>query len=115
MSKMLSFAKTAIAVVACSVAAAAAAQSTGGFGGSSSGAAAAGGSPVGMVLPWTVQTGSTAPTQPGHTMARSEPDSTQAANRASDRGGRVEAAGKSDEGRVPREALANASAPATPR
>jgi len=42
------------------------AQSTGGFSPSSSGSAAAGGSPVGMVLPYTVQSGSTAPTLPGH-------------------------------------------------
>jgi hypothetical protein len=47
---------------------AAGAQSTGGFSPSSSGAAAAGGSPVGTVVPWTVQMGSTAPTQPGHTI-----------------------------------------------
>lgn len=44
------------------------AQSTGGFGQSASGAAAAGGSPVGMVVPWTVQMGSSVPTQPGHTI-----------------------------------------------
>ena len=42
------------------------AQSTGGFSPSSSGSAAAGGSPVGTVLPYTVQSGSTAPTLPGH-------------------------------------------------
>ena len=46
------------------------AQSTGGMSPSSSGSAAAGGSPVGMVLPWTVQTGSTAPTLPGHATTR---------------------------------------------
>ncbi|HTQ01516.1 MAG TPA: hypothetical protein VMN56_19525 [Casimicrobiaceae bacterium] len=115
MNTRLSFAKAVIALAACSVAAAAAAQSTGGFGGSSSGAAAAGGSPVGMVLPWTVQTGSTAPTQPGHTMARSDPDSTQVANRGSDRSSRVEAAGRNGDRRVPRDELASASAPTAPR
>jgi len=114
MNTTLSFAKAVIALAACSVAAAAAAQSTGGFG-SSSGAAAAGGSPVGMVLPWTVQTGSTAPTQPGHTMARSDPDSTQVAGRGSDRSSRVEAAGRNGDRRVPREELANASALTAPR
>jgi hypothetical protein len=44
------------------------AQSTGGFSPSSSGAAAAGGSPVGMVVPYTVRWGSSAPTLPGHTL-----------------------------------------------
>jgi hypothetical protein len=43
-------------------------QSTGGFSPPSSGAAAAGGSPVGTVLPYTVQSGSTAPISPGHTI-----------------------------------------------
>lgn len=44
------------------------AQSIGGMTSGSSGSAAAGGSPVGFTLPTSVQAGSTAPTQPGHTI-----------------------------------------------
>ena len=44
------------------------AQSTGSFSSPSTGSGAAGSSPVGTVLPTTVQGGSTAPTQPGHTI-----------------------------------------------
>lgn len=55
-------------LVAMAVSGAVGAQSTGGMSPSSSGSAAAGGSPVGRVLPYTVQSGSTAPTLPGHTM-----------------------------------------------
>ena len=65
------------ALLALAAAGAAIAQSTGGFSPSSSGAAAAGGSPVGMVLPWTVQLGSTAPTLPGHAItAQNRPTGT---------------------------------------
>ena len=49
------------------------AQSTGGMTSSATGTSAAGGSPVGMVLPSTVQSGSTAPTQPGHTITGDRP------------------------------------------
>jgi hypothetical protein len=44
------------------------AQSTGSFSSPSTGSGAAGSSPVGTLLPSTVQSGSTAPTQPGHTI-----------------------------------------------
>lgn len=54
------------ALLAVGAAGTAIAQSTGGFSPSSSGSAAAGSSPVGTVLPYTVQSGSTAPTLPGH-------------------------------------------------
>ena len=65
---MKRFPAVVIALAAGLAAGLAGAQATGGMGPSSSGAAAAGGSPVGTVLPWTVQMGSTAPTQPGHTI-----------------------------------------------
>ena len=55
-------------VALMTIAGPAAAQSSAGFTSPSTGAAAAGGSPVGTVLPYTVQSGSTAPTQPGHTI-----------------------------------------------
>ena len=55
-----------LSLAASALAASVGAQSTGGMSPSSTGSAAAGGSPTGMVLPSTVQTGSTAPTLPGH-------------------------------------------------
>jgi len=54
----------ALFAIACS----ATAQSTGSFSSPSTGSGAAGASPVGTVRPYTVQSGSTAPTQPGHTI-----------------------------------------------
>lgn len=57
-----------VALLAMAVSGAVGAQSTGGMSPSSSGSAAAGGSPVGWVLPYTIQSGSTAPTLPGHTI-----------------------------------------------
>src|SRR5215510_1616581 len=66
-----------LALLALGAAGAAIAQSTGGFSPSGSGSAAAGGSPVGMVLPYTVQWGSTAPTLPGHAItAQNRPTGT---------------------------------------
>ena len=57
-----------VAMALCAIACSAAAQSTGSFSSPSTGSGAAGASPVGTVRPYTVQSGSTAPTQPGHTI-----------------------------------------------
>ncbi|MFO1398661.1 MAG: hypothetical protein U1F48_16515 [Burkholderiales bacterium] len=57
-----------LASLAALLSGAAAAQSIGSMTSPSSGAAAAGGSPVGALLPSSVQWGSTAPIQPGHTI-----------------------------------------------
>ena len=66
-----------LALLALGAAGTVSAQSTGGFSPSSSGSAAAGSSPVGMVLPYTVQSGSTAPTLPGHAItAQNRPTGT---------------------------------------
>jgi hypothetical protein len=59
------------------------AQSTGSFSSPSTGSGAAGSSPVGTVLPYTVQSGSTAPTQPGHTMTGDRPGSSMPAHASS--------------------------------
>jgi hypothetical protein len=68
---MKRFRASILALAVSMVAGVVGAQSTGGFSPPSSGAAAAGSSPTGMVVPWTVQMGSTAPTQPGHTITPS--------------------------------------------
>jgi len=57
-----------LALAALCAAGLAAAQSTGSMTSPQSGSASAGGGPVGMLLPSTVQSGSTAPTQPGRTI-----------------------------------------------
>ena len=49
------------------------AQSTGSMTSPSSGSGAAGSSPTGTVLPSTIQSSSTAPTQPGHTVTGDRP------------------------------------------
>ena len=60
--------RSCVSIALCAMACSAAAQSTGSFSSPSTGSGAAGSSPVGTVLPYTVQSGSTAPTQPGHTI-----------------------------------------------
>ena len=57
-----------LASLAVVLSGAAAAQSLGGMTSPSSGSSAAGGSPVGTLLPSSVQWSSTAPIQPGHTI-----------------------------------------------
>jgi hypothetical protein len=59
------------------------AQSTGSFSSPSTGSGAAGSSPVGTVLPSTVQSGSTAPTQPGYTITGDRPRSSMPAHASS--------------------------------
>ena len=68
MTRFRSCCTIVLALAGCAWASVASAQATGGFSPPESGAAAAGGSPTGMVVPWTVRMGSTAPTQPGHTI-----------------------------------------------
>ena len=62
-----------LALVALALAHPAGAQSIGTMTSPESGAAAAGGGPVGMLLPSSIQSGSTAPTQPGHTITGDRP------------------------------------------
>lgn len=66
---MMRYPLVIVSLAALAAAGGAAAQSAGASMSSpSTGSGAAGSSPVGMVLPSTVQWGSTAPTQPGHTI-----------------------------------------------
>ena len=60
--------RSCVPIALCAIACSAAAQSTGSFSSPSTGSGAAGASPVGTVRPYTVQSGSSAPTQPGHTI-----------------------------------------------
>ena len=76
--------RTCIPLALLAMACTALAQSTGSFSSPATGAGAAGSSPVGTVLPSTVQSGSTAPTQPGHTITGDRGTST--ATRMSARG-----------------------------
>jgi hypothetical protein len=77
--KLVAFALVALAQVAS-------AQSTGSMTSPQTGAASAGGGPVGVILPSSIQSASTAPTQPGHTITGDRPRAVrQAANTQSDR------------------------------
>ena len=74
-----------LALAASLIGGTACAQSTGASMSSpSTGSGAAGSSPVGTILPSTIQSSSTAPTQPGHTITRDRTDarSTYAPSRA---------------------------------
>ena len=69
--------RTLFAVVALSLAHAAGAQSIGTMTSPETGAAAAGGGPVGVLLPSSIQSSSTAPIQPGHTITGDRPSKQQ--------------------------------------
>jgi hypothetical protein len=86
-----------LAVAALGTAGLAAAQSTGSMTSPQSGAASAGGGPVGSLLPSTVQSGSTAPTQPGHTITGDRDTMPRSAYRSSREGERSTAVARRDE------------------
>ncbi len=65
--------RLAVALVTLALAHAAGAQSIGTMTSPETGAAAAGGGPVGTLLPSSIQSSSTAPTQPGHTITGDRP------------------------------------------
>ena len=92
--------RTCISIALVAIACPAVAQSTGSFSSPSTGSGAAGASPVGIVLPYTVQSGSTAPTQPGHTITGDR--ATHNATRTSSRG---DAGERDKDGRAPQQAL----------
>jgi len=62
-----------LALVTLALAQGASAQGIGTMTSPESGAAAAGGGPVGMLLPSSIEWGSTAPTLPGHTITGDRP------------------------------------------
>jgi hypothetical protein len=65
--------RSIFALAAIAIAQAAAAQSTGSMTSPQFGSASAGGGPVGMLLPSSIQSASTAPTQPGYTITGDRP------------------------------------------
>lgn len=73
--KLLAFALVAFAQIAS-------AQSTGSMTSPQTGSASAGGGPVGVLLPSSIQSSSTAPTQPGHTITGDRPSQLQRSSAA---------------------------------
>ena len=66
-----------LALITLAIAHGAGAQSIGSMTSPATGAAAAGGGPVGTILPSSIQSSSTAPIQPGHTITGDRPNRPQ--------------------------------------